>query len=88
MGRVEAALTRNLLYYYSFQDNFQCLYARRLDAMTKQPQGDAFVVRHFHGDQRPAPGPAVGYGLALDRLYLPLENRKGNIWLAEPEKSQ
>jgi hypothetical protein len=32
--------------------------------------------------------PPVGYGLALDRLYLPLENRKGNIWLAEPEKSQ
>jgi Tol biopolymer transport system component len=78
----------NLIYYYSREDNFNCLYARRLDAATKQPQGDAFAVRHFHGDQRPALGPWVGYGLAPDRLYLPLVNQKGNIWLAEPEKSQ
>jgi hypothetical protein len=78
----------SLLYYYSRQDNFNCLYARRLDAATKQPQGDAFDVQHFHGDQRLALGPFVGYGLAPDRLYLPLENQKGNIWLAEPEKGQ
>src|SRR5262250_1338148 len=74
----------NLLYYYSQQDNFNCLYARRLDAATKRPVGDAFAVQHFHGDQRPADGTAVGYGLAPDRLYLPIENQKGNIWLAEP----
>jgi Tol biopolymer transport system component len=78
----------NLLYFYSQQDNFQCLYARRLDAATKQPQGDAFAVRHFHGDQRPAGGPTVGYGLAPDRLYLPLVHQKANIWLAEPEGSR
>jgi Tol biopolymer transport system component len=78
----------NLLYYHSQQDNFNCLYARRLDAATKQPLGEAFGVRHFHGDQRLALGPWVGYGLAPDRLYLPLVNQKGNIWLAEPEKSQ
>jgi len=78
----------NLIYYYSQQDNFRCLYARRLDAATKKPLGDAFAVRHFHGDQRLADGTAVGYGLAPDRLYLPLVNQKGNIWLAEPERSQ
>ena len=78
----------NLIYYYSEQDHFRCLYARQLDAATKKPLGDAFAVRHFHGDQRPADGTAVGYGLAQDRLYLPLMNQKGNIWLAEREKSQ
>jgi Tol biopolymer transport system component len=78
----------SLLYYYSLQDNFNCLYARRLDPVTKQPQGDGFAVKHFHGDQRLADATAVGYGLAPDRLYLPLVNWKGNIWLAEPEKSQ
>jgi Tol biopolymer transport system component len=78
----------NLVYYYSRQDNFSCLYARRLDPTTKQPQGDAFAVQHFHGEQRPADGTAVGYGLAPDRLYLPLMSGKSNIWLAEPEKAQ
>jgi serine/threonine protein kinase len=78
----------DLVYYYSEQDNFSCLYARRLDSATKQPQGDAFAVQHFHGEQCPADGAAVGYGLAADRLYLPLVNGKSNIWLAEPEKVQ
>jgi Tol biopolymer transport system component len=78
----------NLVYYYSAQDNFPCLYARRLDAATKQPLAEAFAVRHFHGDQRPADAGSVGYGLAPDRLYLPIVNQKGNIWLAEPEKRQ
>jgi eukaryotic-like serine/threonine-protein kinase len=77
-----------LVYFYSLEDHFPCLYARRLDAATKQPQGEAFAVRHFHGDQRPADGTAVGYGQATDRLYLPIVNRRGNVWLAEPEKSQ
>jgi Tol biopolymer transport system component len=76
-----------LLYYYSDVDNFSCLYARRLDAATKKPIGDSFAVRHFHGDQRPADGTSSGYGLAPDRLYLPMMNLKGNIWLAEPDKN-
>ncbi len=78
----------NLVYYYSEEDHFRCLYARRLNPATKKPLGDAFAVRHFHGDQRPADGTATGYGLTTDRLYLPMVNQKGNIWLAEPETSR
>jgi hypothetical protein len=72
-----------LLYYYSDEDTFLCLYARRLNPATKQPQGNPFAVRHFHGDLRPAPG-QMGYGLASDRLYIPLVSFRSNIWLAEP----
>ena len=72
-----------LLYYYSTQDNFSCLYARRLDAASKRPQGDAFAVGHFH-DVRLATGAWVGYGMAAERLYLPMLSVRSNVWLAEP----
>jgi len=35
---------------------------------------------------RLAPGSAVGYGSTADRLCIPLESGRSNIWLAEPEK--
>ena len=76
----------DLVYYYSAEDTYQCLYARRLDPLTRQPQGDPLPVRHFHDDLRVANGAFIGYGLAADRLYIPLETRRSNIWLAEPEK--
>ncbi|HUQ90228.1 MAG TPA: protein kinase [Bryobacteraceae bacterium] len=75
----------DILYYYSSSDNFQCLYAQRLGA-DMRPQGAAFAVRHFHEDLQVADGAAIGYGLAPGYLYLPLANRRSNIWLAEPEK--
>ena len=31
----------NLVYYHSAEDTYQCLYARHLDPLTKQPQGEA-----------------------------------------------
>jgi hypothetical protein len=74
-----------LLYYYSSKDGRNCLYARRLDASTKHPAGEEFAVRHFHDNLQPARGPAVGYGLTADRLYLSLEESKTSVWLAEPE---
>jgi Tol biopolymer transport system component len=76
----------DLLYYFSTQDSFDCLYARRLDSVTKRPLADAFAVRHFHEDLRPPAGSFTGYGLAADRLYLTLATGRSNVWLAEPEK--
>jgi Tol biopolymer transport system component len=76
----------DLLYYYSSVDSHLCLYAQRLDPVTKRPRGEAVNVRHFHDALRVAPGSAIGYGLTADRLYIPLESGRSNIWLAEPEK--
>jgi hypothetical protein len=75
------------VYFYSRRDGTSCLYARRLLKGTKQPDGDAFAVRHFHDRlQLPALGPTVGYGFAKDRVYLPLIEPKGNVWIAEPDR--
>ena len=54
----------SLLYYFSREDSFNCLYARRLDSRSKQPEGEAFAVKHFHGDLHLAGGSDVGYGRA------------------------
>jgi len=75
----------DLLYFYSDEDNFQCLYAQRLEPETKRPRGEKFAVRHFHGNLGLADGTSVGYGLAADRIYLPLENSRSNIWVAEQQ---
>jgi Tol biopolymer transport system component len=76
----------SLLYYY-FSDGVhpECLYARRVDR-NKMPQGEPIGVLHLHEDLRFAGGSSVGYGLAGQNLYIPLQSGKGNIWLAEPEK--
>ena len=74
-----------LLYYYSSKDGRNCLYGRRLDGSTKRPVDEEFSVHHFHGDLQPAGGPYVGYGLTANRLYLPMQESKSSVWLAEPE---
>ena len=75
----------NLLYFYSRRDNFECIWAQRLDPATKQPRGDPFAVRHLHDSLRVPNGSFIGYGGAADGLYLVLEEARGNIWLAEPQ---
>jgi hypothetical protein len=77
----------DLLLYYSTEDTYLCLYARRIDPLTKQPQGPPLPVRHLHDDLRVANAGYIGYGLAPDGLYVPLKTRRSDIWLAEPEKT-
>ena len=78
----------NTLYVLSDQDGFRCIWARLLDPATKQPQGPLKAVQHFHGRLRTSDASGIygtfGYGLTADKLYLPLSETKGNIWLAEP----
>jgi dipeptidyl aminopeptidase/acylaminoacyl peptidase len=75
----------NLLYFYSRRDNFECIWAQRLDPVSKQPRGDAFAVQHFHDNLQTPNGAFIGYGATDRGLYLVLEESKGNIWLAEPQ---
>jgi len=77
----------NLLYFLSTRDNYQCIWAQRLDPATKAPRGEPMAVYHFHETRRSLNilasatfGPAVGGG----RIVFALGERAGNIWLAEP----
>jgi WD40 repeat protein len=74
----------NIVYYYQL-DSFEqgsCLFARRLDPVTKCPLGKEFAVRHFHDNLSPVLG-YVGYGLTPDALYLTMNERNAHIWVAE-----
>ena len=74
-----------LVYFLSTRDGFQCIWAQRLAADTRQPAGENFAAQHFHGARR-APDPAVlGWGLASDRFVLPISETTGNVWLAKFE---
>jgi Tol biopolymer transport system component len=75
----------NLLYFLSDRDGSWCIWAQKLDPMSKRPLGPAFAVYHFHGGRLALVSAYFGYGMAPDKLYFALQETRGNIWLAEPQ---
>jgi Tol biopolymer transport system component len=72
----------NLLYYVSDRDGFACIWARRLDPVTKKPAGEQQAVVHFHSGHNSLD---TAYGMELsvadDKLVFNLGEGSGNIWL-------
>ena len=76
----------NLLYFTSYRDGFRCIWAQRLDPETKHPVGDALEVYPFHTASLSMLNVNLGVleiSVARDRMVWCLEERKGNIWMAE-----
>jgi len=75
----------NALYFLSDRDGYVCIWAERLDASTKRPSGAPVVVYHAHGGSRSMTEMLVeaGFSLAQDRIAFNMEERTGNIWMAE-----
>jgi hypothetical protein len=76
----------NLLYFWSDRDGSPCLWAQRLDAITKQPTGAPLSIQHFHSRGLSwknlylgTPGIAV----ARDKIIFNLGEHTGNIWMTE-----
>ncbi|HKD09458.1 MAG TPA: protein kinase [Bryobacteraceae bacterium] len=89
-GRPRWSPDGNLLYFMSRRDGFDCLWARRLDAVTKQPIGSPFAVYHMHGianSLATVPPQYSAISVAEGKVAMPLANIKGNIWLLEPKQS-
>jgi Tol biopolymer transport system component len=80
----------NLLYFLSTRDNYRCIWAQRLDPVTKKPRGEPKEIYPFHDARRSINpnaanfGPAVGGG----RIVFGLSEQNGNIWLAEPAAAE
>ena len=77
-----------LLYFLSDRDGFRCIWARRLNALSKQPAGDAFAVRHFHRARRSlrrmtGTTGLIGLSVAPGRMVVSFGELTGNIWLEE-----
>jgi len=77
----------NLLYFLSARDNYNCIWAQRLDPATKRPRGEPLAVYHVHQTSRSLGfGGAAGWGPAVGggRIVFALSEQTGNVWLAEP----
>jgi Tol biopolymer transport system component len=77
-----------LLYFVSDRDGFRCVWARKLDAATRRPVGEAFAVAHFHTARRslrrtPGGPGMIGLSVAPGRIMLSFGELTGNIWLEE-----
>jgi hypothetical protein len=81
----------NTVYFTSDWDGFRCIWARRLEPRTRQPQGEPFAVLHLHKMQLSMTTLRLSefsLGVAPDRLVFPLAQVRGNIWLMEPQDSR
>jgi Tol biopolymer transport system component len=76
----------NLLYVVSRRDGAQCIWAQRLDSVTKRPVGKGFPVYHIHGARIKMPSTGLAYfGPAIlpDGIIFGLEEKTGNVWIGE-----
>ncbi len=66
------------LYFTSGRDGHTCLWARRIDASSHLPVGQAFAVQHFHGRASYQQG---GWSAAGGKIAIVLREDTGNIWM-------
>jgi hypothetical protein len=77
----------NVLYFLSERDGFRCIWAQRLDAVTKHPTGTPIPIQHFHKASRSMiPFTTNWLGLSATRAMLVFNvgDLAGNIWMARP----
>ena len=74
----------NLVYATSRRDGHVCIWAQRLDPVTKKPVGSPFAVFHSHDARLSlANQTETTLGIAGNRLVFSMGERTGNIWMAD-----
>lgn len=76
-----------LLYFLTRRDGFRCLWAQKLAAGARRPEGAAFPVLHLHGGRHAVGGLSFGDAITSDGLYCGLREMQSNIWMAVPDQS-
>jgi hypothetical protein len=74
-----------LIYNISERDGFRCVWAQRVNPVTKRPVGEQFAVFHSH-DARLSlwTGTDVTFSdVASDQIVFNMTERTGSIWMAE-----
>ena len=74
----------SLLYFSSDREGPTCIWARRFDARTGRPAGEAFPAIHLHGPQRMRSN-MRHLSAARGKLVFSLEERTGNIFMLKPQ---
>jgi eukaryotic-like serine/threonine-protein kinase len=76
----------NLLYFTSDRDGSRCIWAQRLDPVTKRPAGEPVAVFHAHSARRSIGMVGIGaleISVAAGRLVFVMGEASGNIWTAK-----
>jgi Tol biopolymer transport system component len=76
----------NSLYFLSRRDGYDCLWRQALDPLTRRPVGAVTSVHHLHGTRRSISNVRASYrtiSIAGNRTVFPMNERTGNIWMAE-----
>jgi hypothetical protein len=76
----------NHLYFWSSRDGSPCLWAQRLDMITKRPMGSPQVIQHFHSrglSWRNLYLGAPDIVVARDKILFNLGEHSGNVWMTE-----
>ena len=78
-----------LLYFLSERDGFRCIWAQRLNAVTKHPWGAPLAIYHFHQARRSLMHAQeigrIGLSVTRDKIIFSMAETNGNIWLANLE---
>ena len=76
----------NLLYFFSERDGFPCIWAQRLEPLTKRPVGDMVPVYHLHHARRSLRSldnlGVARLSTAPGKLVFSMGEYTGNVWLA------
>ena len=76
----------NLLYFWSSRDGSPCLWAQRLDPVSKRPSGLPLAIQHFHSrglSWRNLYLGAPDIAVAGDKIVFNLGEHSGNVWMTE-----
>jgi Tol biopolymer transport system component len=77
-----------MIYYTSERDGFPCIWAQRVDYLTKRPMGPPFAIYHFHTARLSMVTVGLGaleISVAKDKIVLNLGEVTGNIWAGQPQ---
>ena len=78
-----------LLYFISNRDGSHCIWAQRLDEISKEPLGEPFEVFAIHDARRRLLGRTsfrgVGLNVLADRLILSIDETTSNVWMSTYE---
>ena len=85
-GRPAWSPDGNSIFYTSDRDGFRCVWAQRVNPLTKRPTGPEIPVCHLHSARRSIRNLSSNrykMVLASDKLVFNMGELTGNIWLAQ-----
>ena len=76
----------NTVYFTSTRDGYLCIWAQRLDPVTKHPVGPPIAYEHFHNSLgRDADQGASNLSVARDKILINLPQKRSDIWMLQVE---